>query len=77
MLTYSNTLVFHNTIPATSHLNNFDFCLVIGSKAKAEICMNLAERLSEHQLNIQKLRDEISMIPAQAVEHVVKGEQHF
>lgn len=47
--------------------------LVIGSKAKAEICMNLAERLSENQINIQKLRDEISMIPSQAVEAIVKG----
>lgn len=48
---------------------------MIGSKAKAEICMNLAERLSEHQLNIQKLRDEISMITPKTMDLDVKGEQ--
>lgn len=55
----------------------FDFSFisfsVIGSKAKAEICLNLAERLSENQLNIEKLRDEISAIPSRSVVPIVKG----
>lgn len=57
-------------------VDDFRFILfpVIGSKAKAEICLNLAERLSENQLNIEKLRDEIrTSIPSRAVDPIVKG----
>ncbi|XP_037030405.1 SET and MYND domain-containing protein 4 [Bradysia coprophila] len=45
---------------------------LIGSKAKAEICLNLADRLSENQLNIEKLREEIGMISSHPVDPIAK-----
>lgn len=46
---------------------------MIGLKAKAEICLNLAERLSENQLNIEKLRDEISTMSSRPADPILKG----
>lgn len=59
---------------SVSFFTCFSFILVIGSKAKAEICLSLAERLSEQQLNIEKLRDEISAMPSQAVHPTIQGQ---
>lgn len=68
------TSFFDSFLLVCKRLTKFSLILVIGSKAKAEICLNLAERLSENQLNFEKLREEIGMISPRPADPTAKGD---